>query len=372
MVDFGTEIRRAARTVLCRNLAVVGNAANLMGGLQPTVAGVRLPNGFDAVSYGASFLLGACPASESPYGAADPPPTGQGGQCVGVLYRVRLRVLKPDGSVLTDRFDGGQYPGPMGPVSQRPGPGDGQVSIYVGYNGGDAEFKFLQSTPSGGDEFTIAETEYVRVDGQPDDCGNAPGTPEYSGDVPISYDGPDGMPVSEVVNVVVNAPLLQINGDIVIGGTITGPSHTTGFYLDGLNGDINLNFGGSNPDASRCDPEGESDVDPPPNNEDEPEPDPLGILIGVVVVVTDSDDYGSATVYGDGTAPDLLFPRVGSISFGVVKGGIPAWLNPIDVQGRLIYVPVPIPGGAIAYTGKPITGVSWVIVPIYEVVESES
>ncbi len=370
MVDFGAALRGAIRDVFCRNAVPIGAAADFMAGLSPTVAGVRLPTSFAVASYGASALLGSCPASGGPYGPPDPPPTGSGGQCDGVLYRVRLRVLKPDGTLLTDRFDGGQYPGAMGPVSQRPGPGAGQVSIFVAYNSGNSEFKFLQATPSGGDEFTIAETEYQRVDGQPDDCGNAPGTPSYSGDDDISYDAPDGTPVTDPVNVVVNPPLFQLNGDIVIGGTVVGPTYEVGYTLNALNGDINLNFSGGNPDASQCDPQGETDSDPPPNDEEEPEDDPVGELIGVIVVVDTSADYGSATVYGDGTPPDLLFPRVGSISFGVVRGGQRAWLNPIDVQGLRTYIPVPIPGAAIAYTGKPITGVSWTITPVYQVSDS--
>lgn len=119
-----------------------------------------------------------------------PPPTSQfqGGQCVGVAYSVKVRFLQREdyfGTIYETEYtrqQGAFYVVNSVFVDKR----NGRVSLFVncnGYNspnsgGGDIEMYGQNSNIT----LTILEIEVIRLDGQPDNCGNPPKSypPPYS------------------------------------------------------------------------------------------------------------------------------------------------------------------------------------------------
>lgn len=366
MVDFRESIVGAARNVFCRNAAPIGAAANYLEGIEIPIPGVRIPSGFQIAGRAASALLSTCPASGGPYGNPDPV-NAVPGRCA-VPYNIQGGV---------DVFTYGTYNRTLGYNSNRVGPLPQFIVsltsnnvLLVDENGDTLANLGNRPTGTSSAEWKDGNPVITRVDGLPDECG-ADGQPiqpgdNIGGDETINYDDNNGNPVSETVNVNFNNPILTLDGDIVIGGVVIGPTYQVGVNLNLSTGDINLGLDGTNPDSAPCDLPGRTPEEPPDNEEDEPPEDPEGRIIGVFVTTDDAPKYGSATIVGDGIAPDLAFPRVGSVSFGVQVGTARAWLNPIDVQGKRMFIPCPWDDGAISVRGKPITGVEWQLDPAYK------
>lgn len=357
MVDFTDALLELGRRGLCNTIATRQELANAMQSLTFGVGGVRVaPASLITVGSESATNFLNCPASMGPYPALPPdqiPFTG--GQCPGTQYSFDATWTannNPESS--------SQDFAATGPV----------IGLEVEVTG---PTKQLLLVANGGLQRTILRsigTQFELTPGTltlrpptngPDNCGNPPGTPTP---VPLDYDLPDGTPTSEMVTVVVGPPRIGPNGNIVFPVRITGNGLDVEIQFNSDGSDPRIAPPNSDPEATECCPSEDVDADSPPNDEPDP-PDSDRRIVGAKVVTTSISPDVLATRILNVNGPELYFPRLGSISFGVNEAGQLAWLNPQDVQNKNCYVPCPVEGGATDIQSNPLPGVVFNVNPVY-------
>lgn len=210
---------------------------------------------------------------------------------------------------------------------------------------GVREFEGAQVAPNS----SVSPFGPVRVDGQADDCGNAPVPPfPVEGvEIPetIDYDSPDG-PVSIPVDITVFAPIVPVFAPV----TVLAPVRIVGPNFN-ITGNIQLaptlNFGNGNlPQGPPQPPNLPAPEDPatsPPTDEDEDEPRLIGVIIRARQV-----DRIQQTELDEGNSPNLFVPRLASVFFRTRDRSTNAWAGPFDVKTTSAYVPVPANVSAVS------------------------
>ena len=349
MPDLREALGNAVRNSFCAAAGAVGGAAGLVGDSVEALTGSG--GGFSAAAgaiEGARAI--ACNTPTNPANIPDPPFTG--GQCPGGVYQVGL-VMAPGGTYVINNVVG-----PIQSIDCEPFGAGSRILI----NGAQvqASTNALRACP-------IDQTNIVRTDGQPDDCGDpgVPVTPYDPGDwtenPSVDFDDDGGNPVN------INPTLIFAPVTVAVDGTVNVP--VTVNFNDGssLFGDFNLSTGdiqfggggnggeGQEPKPVRDDDSVEGDD---PNNPEDELADPI---IAVLVKVTNVTNAKVTEIPATGGgAYDLTVPRLGWISFYclIADGGGKAWTKDIDVRNRVQITECPIPWGAVNVDVQPATGVT--------------
>jgi len=309
-----------------------------------------------------------------------PPPPFTGGQCT-TSYRVVIRRDRFPFTSGCGQFTQNNVQSSPGTILQ--GPISGIFARFTGASascGGLRTVEYVVQTATG-EVVVQTETEtrgwwklnevrietVIRVDGQPDNCGDPPGTspPPYSPSpttVNIEYQNDENITVNEDIDLTIFAPKLSLIGGIFAPITISGNNFnlvgtvelTPEFKLE-VNPEINFGSGGSvdNPSAEPVEPTPE-----PPRTNDR------RVIIGAIVTTTSLQNTPTTQI-GQGSNPDIFVPRLGSLSFYISTENATAWTNDIDIKNLRCYVPCPAPGGAIDLAASPSSGVVFDVQPVW-------
>jgi hypothetical protein len=159
-----------------------------------------------------------------------------GGQCPGVIYRVKInyatKVVNPGSQIF-------ELPGPIGPLYLTPNSGNPRLEALFFNYGPSSTPAFVDGTrfENAEDDFLSYGFEYVtRVDGLPDTCGSLPPGPAIY--PPGQELPPAPAPGQEVYPPGVTTVDFNFNGTFSPVGFFHGSAN-----ID-VNGNVNLNFGG--------------------------------------------------------------------------------------------------------------------------------
>lgn len=217
-----------------------------------------------------------------------------GGQCDGILYDISyvIDIFNPNSGQTSPLGVNTAHFGPLGPISVIDG-GNGTEILASPGPGQPQQVLQDQTYGPGFVVSNIRNVSPVRRDGQPDNCGNQPGTlPEYDPSnftVPrtIDYDDENGNPQSEPVDITYRPVTLDNNNNFSVPVSIT--------FGDGssLFGDVNIDTGdiviGPGNDGGDGNSGGPTELDPGE------EPSEGEVVIGVRVSST-VDNLSTARV----------------------------------------------------------------------------
>lgn len=371
MADFITALRTSVRSALCRVLSAdarvqrvfrrngVSNDRN-----RDTTERFRrlLCSNPDRPMFGPQFLPGGCPTTYQVDFDCGCVKYGRfGNPNVEYVAHYQNQVSGPlIGFViqLPGVLVGGQLPGQAPPID-------------YGLNGSPNVGSFFASDPNNtpknnGDNQAVGPVTnltIVRVDGLPDNCLPDDEPQPETEPFDITYVNFEGDEVTELGDLVVLAPILNLNGDLEIPLNIDIGELRFEGGID-INGDLNIDLGIDFPGGEDGEP---TDPDAPP---DEEPPEFLGTIIGARVVVLSNADSTVGELQQDAN-PDLFIPRAGTISFFQNAGLSPAWCRDIDVRSSPAWVPCPPPGFAFKVAGTPSIGIRWSITPVFKRVPEE-
>lgn len=323
MSNFYDAVRSGVKSSVCSYLALDSNANSFFNRLSP----VDLPN------FGRFWRRTLCDEDAPP---AQPPGSITGGQCPCVRYEVTYVGFN---SSTGTTFSGKRILN--GPVSVDVS--DPNAPRLLG--GVPGQCSTDNTSTFGGPTRSLLSVTAVRVDGQPDLCGDG-GTPvdpfPDTGapiDIDVTYVDNTGVTRNLVGTLVVFAPVIGSFNRVSAPVTID----LGGLDLNGtleLSPNFEFNFGdGSSPvppgfgDEA---PENEDPVDAP----DTPQDDELRSLLGVIVRADIDEEITETAIYSD-DGPTLYVPRLASLFFRVRTSSGDSWLGPIDVKTRDSFIPVP-------------------------------
>lgn len=357
--------------------------------------------------YGEIYLGGDNPVGAAAIGAANflhnaacdrPPPPAttppfSGGQCA-VLYNVNAVMTRNSGSIQNPFNVSGQAYGPIQGVRFRNSPGNQTTLEIIGapfgsnttgiYGLGGVATNFGTSET---DVNGITITSVSRADGQPDTCGNPPGTRPTpsagSGEVAdnITYINNEGTEITVPVVIALGYAKIDIDGSLNIPFTLNANADVD-FNISGnfnLNtGDVEYDSGNPSLPGSPCRPNsddiGADPDDDIPDNPIGPDiPDPIPdpekpqtrkLMVGCLVTVTQVPPQ--VTVIPQGSNPDVYAPDVGLVNFQISVGGVTGWTEDFRVKNARQIIPCPWEGGAIGVSGTPRTNGAMTITPLYE------
>jgi hypothetical protein len=364
--NFYDALKGSAQKAVCAYLNAADKASSWLG----SKSGIYLG---DPSQYWKPVLCDGDPADSS----NAPPPPFEGGQCAGVLYSVTTE-FKTFSSIQTcsqlDRTVVTQVVGPVQGLRL-----DGVVAVEpCGFSAGDV--LYLQANDSevaiflGGQSFpiegTASITDIVRVDGQPDECGDpSPAIPDFpaSGDPlptqpPTTYDDPSGNPVTI-------APEFTVFAPIVVGPNIYAPVRIDlpDVTLDGtltLAPEFNLTVNPPQFDGSPGDSPEPTATEDPITSPNTPDDQSAETLIGAFVR-SQEIGYNRQTQIGQDDSPTLIVARLARIYFRVRISGRLGWIGPYDVQGTNQYFPVPSGVYAVRAQAEWESGWAGEVVPVY-------
>lgn len=368
-MNFRDSIEQATRASICAVLAGTEAAAWVGNALTPPWVDNPVPETVRKAR------LAAC---SNPDAVVDVPlPPFFGGQCEGVEYDVTVvrnsytRRRCSNGSTSTIALNSSitvRVYGPIGGLqTQETSQGDcGASSVRVVLNAfdssGNPDSLIVYSATENPLSFAIDAVDVeissvIRIDGQPDDCGNppAPAPPPYS---PItinqdfSYTDNSQTTVNEQGDFTVWAPII-IGGNLIAPVTVDVGGLTINGELNLETGDFNFNFGipSGGPDYEDIPVEN-------PNPEDEGPDDNPDIFYGLQVFSFESGSSPLVTSsWHQETAPTLHLPRTANVWFIVPVGPGWGWVGPIPCQhGNQV---VMVPGGLPAIDHRVIPNTGW-------------
>jgi hypothetical protein len=330
----------------------------------------------------------------------EPPPVPgspvTGGQC-DTLYNVTVSYSyqTPQGGSCPTFNESQTFNGRLGPIRGtrlfREGSDVGYYLLHAPQSGfPTGETRSVIVVDGGGgvcnaQMFSATVTSIVRVDGLPDDCGDAPPvvpnppSPNPTFSFPIVYVDASGNTIELNGTAIFAAGFAYINGQLNIPFRVTINPDIT-IPIDGTinleTGDINFNFGGGN-GGGGCEPKppsGYEPTNPPPPNpepgnppappiEDNPTDTRLkDIIRGVIATV--SDDDGKVTVIDQSSNPDLYIPRVGNVQFAIQIGNSISWTERVNVTSLRQFIPCPWEGGAVDVRGTSEPGFIMTLTPV--------
>lgn len=384
--SFKTELVNAIRNAFCTALQTQQNYYGYVGGTFKWAVTAQLAERFFATAYRL-----AC-NREPP---AAPTPSFTGGQCFtnynwnGTIRQVRIS----SGAVTTTAFSRSGVPGKIG-----------EVVVTSETEAGFPVWRSrIPSTSSTGavtytDLGTIRRDIYQqptwqsitvsRQDGLPDNCGNLPvpvptPTPGYNTTTTnVTYTNNNNVDVTLSATFIFAKASLNVKGELNVPVRIDlgGVNLQIGGNINLNTGDVNLNFGNPNysrnglpnPDCYEPDPsipdvpdDIPDDVTIPPTNQSQPE---TTRVLRACIVTASVIPPDISLIFQDGN-PTITAPNLGYVSFCISVNGKKSWTSDIPVKNARNFIPCPWDGGAIEVRGTPRQGVSWLITPVYALIE---
>lgn len=315
------------------------------------------------------------------------PPPFSGGQCQ-TLYQVTsqatLELTAPPSQETVQRTD--VLPGAIYGIAQKL-EGSSDI-IYITHRATDGSlgvFNVFGTTRPAGKWTSYQIISVVRVDGQPDDCGNPSSFPrlpppqpgEMSDNTTINWTDINGDTITNNLNINIGSAYIDVQANVQIPIEVNIDARAT------INATINVSTGGisitppggSLPTGKPGSPGGGTgsgtgvDTAPPSSPIPDPPdpPDPTKSIVGAIVTVI-SDSKGRATQIIQKDNPDIYAPNLGFIQFlvRIGNGTTTAWTSDIPVKNVRNLIPCPWEFGAIDVRGTPQPGVEFDITPVYE------
>ena len=365
MTAFADAIGNAAKTGLCTFYRTSENSVSFLNRLLP---GTDIPN------LGRFFRSRLC---DDPGDIPTLPLPFQGGQCPVVYSVGYTRTLYPSSTPCTP-FVGNFSTNVLGPISgpitsNPPNPNPALRTDKVALiNGNGTEVVLINSGVAAScPQSFVTINSVVRIDGQPDNCGNQPiDIPPYPTEGVTFVENTS---YTDINNNTVNiSPSFTLFAPVLIAPlTVIAPVRVDlpDFSFDGyftLSPEFEFNFGrppnapndrgnsseGGEPDCPDCDPV-------------TPQDDSDRKLIGMKVVANPTGNTRNTIIPQSG-GPTLYLPRVANAFFRVRNRSGLSWFGPIAVQTRNAYVPVPENVDAIFGTVDFDTGWSGVNTQVFE------
>lgn len=353
MVSLREAVSSSVQNFLCSAATDADPFRNWVENATSTIPGVGpATRAADGVGDAVGALV--CPANPQPIAQPPvyPPPAPTITGCNAVPYRTRVTYTRTlAGNVQTEVFfDNNSYTGPVVQDIITPRPGSGTtLSFDLDVEFASGTFRVLTNPFT--DQNTTAEVvsiEYVRTDGQPDNCPTDPDVPPQlppTGGDNITYDGPTGPQIDVPITFAPDFPIVLPNGNINIPIIVGFPTFDFGIDFNVSTGDVVFNFGGNDSADNCCPPIDDIGDDDDP--EDPEEPVETKRLWGIKVNCTINESMLEATQVSDGNGPTMYWPDIGQVRFAVEVAGKRAWSLPQKLNTISQFVAVNLP--AVAY-----------------------
>lgn len=385
MGSFADGLTSAIRQGFCAVIDAPATAIELMKQYSPLLPG-------DIVLYNLPRALyrNFCDREPPP----DPSPGFTGGQCdtrYDVYVRYQLQVIATGAIVETDNPDVVVNGSVKGLRLVQESPSIQRLYVVGGLAGNPGAESLTACGVNSTDSLRIVNYQIlnvVRVDGNPDNCGNAPSPiPPYTPgsnvyNTSVTYNS-GGTSVTVPVGLVFGYANVNLNGYLTIPVKVSvnlEPQFVANFNLS--TGDITFDFGGGsgrNPNSPDQRPNTQpwdtttDDTSPPqpdgtgvPNPPKPSDPSADKVIIGCLVTVTSVGIRNGASIIGQDNNPDIYAPNLGFVNFLVPANGIASgWTPDQPIKNRRCYIPCPAPQGAIRVDGTFRTNVTGVIQPVY-------
>jgi len=249
---------------------------------------------------------------------------------------------------------------------------------------------------------TVTQFDVVRVDGQPDVCGDPPpplddyDPADYTFDIDVTFSPDFGPDITVPFTFVFGLAYLKADLNLHVPVTINvkpnfnfNPSFNfnVGAAINLNDGDINIGPPtGNDRDAPYPKPPSDFDIDinlpdgpiaPNPPTVPDPPPDVerergKRVIRGALVTVTSLPGSATPTVLGQDDNPDCYIPDLGLINFQTqLSNGVKGWGPDHRVKNQRCLITCEWPGGATAIRGTPRSTVEFEITPIYGYPEPE-
>lgn len=220
--------------------------------------------------------------------------------------------------------------------------------------------------------YSLTSISVVRIDGQPDECGNPipPGFPDeipeegYTGGITVIWDDRDTVTVTEEGDITIYAPVFSVDGSINIPITVDIGGITLEGHMDVTN---NLEVTLNPRTGDRITRRPTITLPSPP---DVPEAgDAINVVlarnaIAGVVVRSEVLPECKATYVVQDEAPVLYVPRLANVYFVYKVGSSYAWSQPYPVVNINQLITVPFDFSAYAYYVWEDVGVNCTVYPV--------
>lgn len=223
---------------------------------------------------------------------------------------------------------------------------------------------FVPATP--GELITIVSTEFVRQDGQPDNCPEAGPFPPPRIEEPITYEPPTGSPITITPIFNFNPIRVTVNNNVIIPVAVAYADVDITANLNLNIGRVEFNFGGGNGDGGDCCLPPNLPELPPADPDDPGPPSQEQRISAVIITVTSISDDTNVTQFQFPSGPSVFFPDLGLITFRVRIDDVLSWTAPIRIQYRRQLIPVPWPDGAVDVAGLNRPGVNFTITTVFD------
>jgi hypothetical protein len=330
------QLRDAIRPAICTAFSVGNTGARFIGaaigGLRRLLGGGSEPVGYP-FNQARQSVANFC--NQLPRQPDEAPITG--GQCVGILYEVRVTVDSYINGVfaskIVDQSMQGVVPGPVTSVRIR----QPDMLTVEAYNPSGLQATLFLGTSPNQTYKNLTNARVVRIDGQPDNCGDPPPLyPPWNPGVdiiPINIDG-------RVYALALGIAVLNLNGELNVDFSIEDPEFTLEGNINFDIGEINFGSPGS-AIPGNCDP---PIVFTPPGAapDDPPEPPNSFPFVGVHLRIIPGSPNPRTSVFPYGEiGPTLYIPRLVSVSFLIKAGSLLSWSEPQDAKFRNSWIEVP-------------------------------
>jgi len=411
VADWRTEILNGARRTICAASDTLGGIFGLFGNLYGDLPAATL---FETLS---QIYRSVCNDEPPNYASEGIPFVG--GQCparysVTVSYRPVDGVWRDGANTGTNnpRVVANLYWGPIGGVRARlvsGGAGQPEAAYAIDVlSHGNAPQPSTPRRPTQDYDLLIGSqavrpgtatveasiVSVVRLDAQPDDCGNLPiaippPPPNYNiNNTTIIYQNNDGVDVTVPVVFFVGQAFfdanlnLQIPVNLTVNANVSFPitfNLSTGGFTFNFQPTFNNPNGSptTQPDGTGGDGRRPSDYTfdsppPPPPSGDEfdnveppEEPTTERVIRGVGITATITNPNGKSVIFQSGANPDIFVPDLGMVQFLIRVGNSVFWTNNIRVLNQRAFIECPWVGGAIDVAVTPRSGVTWQLTPVY-------
>ena len=361
MVGLRAGLAEGARLAACTVLSPQGNAARFFGEIVEQIPVVGGPIALPALTFANAAGL-ICDSQPTP-AQQESGETQEVAQCP-VDYDWEVTFLSTFNSGFPDEVDtiSGRSTGPFERIPD--GATDSRGNPIAGWNATGGVDPKLTNDSIYKETIIVTDSNFTRVDGQPDNCGSTilpPPLPPGDRTVtrPVNIDNTD-----IDVDFRVNSPEININGDINIPINIKGPTFDFDVSFSLSTGDIVFKFGGGGEGGDCC-----PQIDDPPEDETE---ETEKIIRGVVIrsLVAGDSPYYNELPQDDGE--DLFVPYAGLVRFAREVNGSLVWSDDLRVKSNNQDIPCPFDGGAVEFSVNPQPGASWTTKPYYAKVRLSS
>lgn len=186
-----------------------------------------------------------------------------------------------------------------------------------------------------------------RTDGLADSCGDLPIPKEDKPTIPIvrdiDYEDEDGQPVNlPNTNIVIFRPNINIDGSLEFEFELPDLSFTGIVNIkDSFNVYIKPSIDIERKGRDGDDGTGSGDDNPEPDLFEEHDPEDEKDIIGVWVNSQKKTDKYRQSIIGQDKSPDIIIPRIGTVSFLVRTGNRQGWTEDIPIKSVNAYIPCP-------------------------------